>query len=73
MASGLNGQRFVFHGYLPVESDKRAAKIVELEKDSIAPRPNSNIHRDALPQSETAGMPYRLLAAMIQFCAFRPT
>ncbi|SEP15752.1 SAM-dependent methyltransferase [Nitrosovibrio sp. Nv6] len=35
MASGLNGQRFVFHGYLPVETSKRVKKIVELEKDSI--------------------------------------
>lgn len=36
MASGLNGQRFVFHGYLPIEKNKRAGKIIELEKDSIA-------------------------------------
>jgi 16S rRNA (cytidine1402-2'-O)-methyltransferase len=34
MASGLNGQRFVFHGYLPVEPDRRAKKLVQLEKDS---------------------------------------
>ncbi len=36
MASGLNGQRFVFHGYLPVEKNRRIRTIVELEKDSIA-------------------------------------
>ena len=36
MSSGLNGQRFIFHGYLPVESNRRDKKIVELEKDSIA-------------------------------------
>jgi 16S rRNA (cytidine1402-2'-O)-methyltransferase len=35
MASGLNGQRFVFHGYLPVEPDRRTKKLVQLEKDSI--------------------------------------
>ena len=35
MASGLNGQRFVFHGYLPVEPDRRARKLVQLEKDSV--------------------------------------
>jgi 16S rRNA (cytidine1402-2'-O)-methyltransferase len=35
MASGLNGQRFVFHGYLPVEPDRRAKKLVQLEKDSL--------------------------------------
>lgn len=36
MASGLNGQRFVFHGYLPVEKNRRIRTIVDLEKDSIA-------------------------------------
>jgi len=30
-ASGLNGQSFAFVGYLPVESDARAARIRELE------------------------------------------
>lgn len=35
MSSGLNGQRFTFHGYLPVENDRRAKKVVELEKNSI--------------------------------------
>ena len=36
MASGLTGQRFVFHGYLPVEPDRRTKKLVQLEKESIA-------------------------------------
>ena len=31
MASGLNGQRFAFHGYLPVEKNRRARAIGELE------------------------------------------
>lgn len=31
MASGLNGQRFTFHGYLPVERDARAQRLGELE------------------------------------------
>jgi 16S rRNA (cytidine1402-2'-O)-methyltransferase len=35
MASGLNGQHFAFHGYLPIEAGKRAKKIAELEKESI--------------------------------------
>ncbi|SEF40446.1 SAM-dependent methyltransferase [Nitrosomonas ureae] len=35
MASGLNGQRFAFHGYLPVEGAARASKIAELERISI--------------------------------------
>ena len=31
MASGLNGQRFAFHGYLPVEKSQRARAIEDLE------------------------------------------
>ena len=34
MASGLNGQRFVFHGYLPVKEDERRRSIADLEKNS---------------------------------------
>lgn len=32
MASGFNGQQFVFHGYLPIARDLRAQKILEMEK-----------------------------------------
>lgn len=35
MASGLNGQRFAFHGYLPVDQERRRVKLVELERDSL--------------------------------------
>lgn len=34
MASGLNGQRFVFHGYLPVADLERDRALRELEKQS---------------------------------------
>jgi 16S rRNA (cytidine1402-2'-O)-methyltransferase len=34
MASGMNGQQFAFHGYLPVESDRRADALRKLEADS---------------------------------------
>ena len=34
MASGLNGQRFEFHGYLPVDRGERARSLAELERDS---------------------------------------
>lgn len=34
MASGLNGQRFAFHGYLPVHADQRRKTVEELESDS---------------------------------------
>jgi 16S rRNA (cytidine1402-2'-O)-methyltransferase len=38
MASGFNGQSFVFHGYLPIEKDKRHQKIMELESNSFQHR-----------------------------------
>lgn len=34
MASGLNGQSFCFHGYLPVNADERTVRIKQLEKDA---------------------------------------
>ncbi len=34
MASGFNGQNFVFHGYLPVDSKSRLAAIRKLEQDA---------------------------------------
>ncbi len=34
MASGLDGQRFAFHGYLPQRDPERGQRIAELEKDS---------------------------------------
>ncbi|MDR3054832.1 MAG: SAM-dependent methyltransferase [Zoogloeaceae bacterium] len=34
MASGLDGQRFAFHGYLPAKPEERARAIRELEKES---------------------------------------
>ncbi len=32
MASGLNGQKFTFHGYLPIDKKPRIARIKELEQ-----------------------------------------
>lgn len=34
MASGLNGQRFAFHGYLPVKRDEFSRAVHSLEKES---------------------------------------
>lgn len=34
MASGLDGQRFAFHGYLPAREPERGRRIGELEKES---------------------------------------
>lgn len=59
MASGMNGQCFAFHGYLPVERAERARKIMAL---------------DAQAGHETQifiETPYRndaLLAALLQHC-----
>ena len=62
MASGLEGQRFAFCGYLPRESDERKKRIQELENRS---------RREAETEIfiET---PYRndaLLAALLETCA----
>lgn len=61
MASGLNGQRFMFHGYLPVEPDKRLMKISELEKESIV-RNQTQIF------IETPYRNQKLLEALVQAC-----
>jgi 16S rRNA (cytidine1402-2'-O)-methyltransferase len=34
MASGFNGQNFCFHGYIPIDRDKRSKKIKEMERAS---------------------------------------
>jgi len=34
MASGLNGQSFAFHGYLPTDADARASRIRQIEQRS---------------------------------------
>jgi 16S rRNA (cytidine1402-2'-O)-methyltransferase len=36
IASGLNGQQFAFHGYLPIDAKEATQKIKELEKESKA-------------------------------------
>lgn len=38
MASGLDGQRFAFHGYLPAREPERSRRIAELEKESYQKR-----------------------------------
>ena len=58
MASGLNGQNFAFHGYLPKEKEARRKKIKELENRSFheqqtqivmeAPYRNQNLFEDIL-------------------------
>ncbi|UYZ61864.1 SAM-dependent methyltransferase [Hymenobacter weizhouensis] len=36
MASGMNGQSFAFHGYLPIERPRRVAALKQLEKQAIS-------------------------------------
>jgi len=38
MASGFNGQRFAFHGYLPIAKGERAKAIKDLERQSARDR-----------------------------------
>jgi 16S rRNA (cytidine1402-2'-O)-methyltransferase len=54
MASGMNGQSFAFHGYLPVKPDARAQALRALEADS-------RTHRRAELFIET---PYRNVAML---------
>jgi 16S rRNA (cytidine1402-2'-O)-methyltransferase len=35
MSSGMSGQSFVFHGYLPIDKGERRKAIQQLEKDSL--------------------------------------
>lgn len=35
MASGMNGQQFAFHGYLPIEKAPRVAAIKTLEREAL--------------------------------------
>ena len=35
MASGMSGQSFVFHGYLPIDKAERKKEIQQLEKDAF--------------------------------------
>ena len=61
MASGLEGQRFRFHGYLPAESAARRAKIIAIERHSA-----KNMETQIFIET-----PYRndaLLADVLQSC-----
>lgn len=61
MASGMNGQAFSFHGYLPIQKAERCKRIAELEKESAC-RNQTQIFIEA---------PYRnqpLLEDIVQTC-----
>jgi 16S rRNA (cytidine1402-2'-O)-methyltransferase len=64
MASGMSGQSFVFHGYLPIERTQRVKTIKYLEKEAIArkqtqlfietPYRNNQVMEDLLLHCEPA-------------------
>lgn len=61
MGSGMNGQKFCFHGYLPIDNGERAKTIRELEAES-AKKDCSQIFMET---------PYRnsqLLEQLLKFC-----
>ena len=62
MASGLGGQHFAFHGYLPAKEDARNQAIATLEKDSRA-------HRRTQIFIETPYRNLKLFAALLERCA----
>lgn len=64
MASGLQGQRFCFHGYLPVEPVARDAALQELERQSARERATQLF-------IETPYRNDKLLAAVMTVC--KPT
>jgi 16S rRNA (cytidine1402-2'-O)-methyltransferase len=35
MASGMNGQNFSFHGYLPIDKNERKKRLAQLEAESV--------------------------------------
>ncbi len=63
MASGLNGQRFAFHGYLPVQEGALVSALRDLERES-SKRNQTQIF------IETPYRNNRLMAAMVK--ALRP-
>ncbi|MBK9395436.1 MAG: SAM-dependent methyltransferase [Uliginosibacterium sp.] len=62
MASGLNGQSFAFHGYLPQKPDERAQAIKQLEKES-AKYKRTQLFIET-PYRNTA-----MLASLLESCA----
>lgn len=58
MGSGFNGQQFAFHGYLPIDKNKRRSAIQQLESESRssnvtqifmeAPHRNNAIRKDVI-------------------------
>lgn len=61
MASGLNGQRFAFHGYLPAKEGERAKALRDLEAESRK-------HRQTQLFIETPYRNRQMFDSMLQYC-----
>ena len=61
MASGFSGQSFTFHGYLPIDKDKRGRAIKSLEKQSQQ-------HRQTQIFMETPYRNNQLFSDVIKHC-----
>ncbi|HMR20193.1 MAG TPA: SAM-dependent methyltransferase [Sphingobacterium sp.] len=61
MASGFNGQKFIFHGYLPIDKGERTKKIKDLELQST---------KEKVTQIfiETPFRNHQLLAELLRTC-----
>ena len=55
MASGMNGQSFAFHGYLPTDAALRTKRIKELEDRSKKEKQTQVADRNAVSQYRDAG------------------
>ena len=61
MASGMNGQNFQFHGYLPIDSNERKKKIQSLEAET-------NLKGTTQLFIETPYRNNQLFEAIVQYC-----
>ncbi len=62
MASGANGQRFSFQGYLPVDGNERKATLIQLEK-------RSRQQDEAIAFIETPYRNNQMLATLLETCS----
>jgi 16S rRNA (cytidine1402-2'-O)-methyltransferase len=61
MASGMNGQNFQFHGYLPIDQNERKKKIQSLEAEA-------NLKGSTQLFIETPYRNNQLFEAIVQYC-----
>ena len=78
MASGMSGQSFVFHGYLPIDRTQRRKALKQLEKEALAKRQTQlfieRLYHAALPAPKSDCRPpdYRHPSSASCSRAYRP-